>query len=447
MTRPRYLHSDAVDVVSAGYDFLAEEHDDGADGRRRERWAHEYMDETPYGGILVSRAMVGSDTRPGRYTAEQRAAFRAGGARGFLRYPEGRYPGSWLMGDCGSFSYAEGDAAPDVGDTLAFYAEGGFDQGISPDAIVFDFDAGPGRPASRVPDGTLARYESTLSAAVDFLRGARDVPGLTPFGAVQGWSERSLAEAARRLVGMGYGHLAIGGLVPLTLPDIDRALAAVREAAPSAVIHALGFGKPSAMHVLARHGVGSFDTASPMLRAVRDARANYWTVGEDGAFGTVRAVRVPDAANSAVLRDKVRRGEVDPVAVAAGEVAALRALRAYDVGDASLEEAVEATCAYWNILSWRVASGGATRRDVTASLADRAWRRCPCRACRNAGIHVILMRSRATNRRRGFHNAHVLGRFAAAPPVEREDPARRQLAFAFGAEADAGAGDLAWDAA
>ena len=37
-------------------------------------------------------------------------------------------------------------------------------------------------------------------------------------------------------------------------------------------------------------------------------------------------------------------------------------------------------------------------------LTDKPWKNCPCEICQEIGIHVILKRAAARNRRRGFHN-------------------------------------------
>ena len=43
-----------------------------------------------------------------------------------------------------------------------------------------------------------------------------------------------------------------------------------------------------------------------------------------------------------------------------------------------------------------------------ATLADKPWKSCPCAICKELGIHVVLFRGAERNRRRGFHNLHVL---------------------------------------
>ena len=40
-------------------------------------------------------------------------------------------------------------------------------------------------------------------------------------------------------------------------------------------------------------------------------------------------------------------------------------------------------------------------------LTDKPWKKCPCDICSDIGIHVVLKRAAARNRRRGFHNLYV----------------------------------------
>ena len=43
-------------------------------------------------------------------------------------------------------------------------------------------------------------------------------------------------------------------------------------------------------------------------------------------------------------------------------------------------------------------------------LEEQPWKKCPCGICKRIGIHVMLFRGAERNRRRGFHNVHVLYR-------------------------------------
>jgi hypothetical protein len=150
------------------------------------------------------------------------------GARKFLRLERPEHADMMLMGDCGAFSYSEMDAPPYTpADTVEFYADGRFTHGCSIDHIIFEFDP----TANRMDGGSekaRLRFDITLELADKFLRASRDLGnGFTPMGVVQGWSPDSMAEAAHRLLAMGYRYLAIGGLVPLKTIAIQRAVEAV----------------------------------------------------------------------------------------------------------------------------------------------------------------------------------------------------------------------------
>ena len=43
----------------------------------------------------------------------------------------------------------------------------------------------------------------------------------------------------------------------------------------------------------------------------------------------------------------------------------------------------------------------------TRTLSDRAWERCDCRVCQEAGVEALIFRSSNRNKRRGIHNLHV----------------------------------------
>jgi hypothetical protein len=98
-------------------------------------------------------------------------------------------------------------------DTVEFYADGGFTHGCSIDHIIFELDTkvkGLNGGSEQARD----RFDITLDLADAFFKASRILgQGFTPIGVVQGWSPASMAEAARRLLAMGYRYLAIGGLV------------------------------------------------------------------------------------------------------------------------------------------------------------------------------------------------------------------------------------------
>ncbi len=170
------------------------------------------MGYAPYDGVLVSRGIVGGPKVKGKYTEAQASRFRRVGARRFLRLEGPGLQHLPIFGDCGAFTYHNEDAPPySSEETAEFYDDGQFTHGCSVDHIIFDFDETvSGMEGSR--EEVRRRFDITLENAAAFLSATRQMSGpFQPLGVIQGWSPDSMAEAARRLVAMGYDYLALGG--------------------------------------------------------------------------------------------------------------------------------------------------------------------------------------------------------------------------------------------
>ena len=380
----KFIFADSLDFVDPGYDFI---NDRNAPGRKPywdDAYPHEILGYAPYHGMLVSRGIVGDGPVRGKYTDAQAMRFRRVGAREFLRLNKPEFAGLSLFGDCGAFTYVAEEKPPYTpGDTMEFYHDCGFSHGCSVDHIIFDFDetvtgmTGAGVEAQR-------RYDITLENADAFLTEARWDKAFTPLGVVQGWSPDSMAEAARRLVAMGYDYLAIGGMVPLKADQIKRCLSAIRAAVPlSTRLHILGFAKPNEIHEFARFNVTSVDTTSPLIRAFKDDKQNYW-LGDGPRLSYYTAIRIPQAIENPRLQRHVRQGDFKAEHLTRMETSALAALRAYDHDDQDLEAVLETVLEYNAIL----ATGQAyehvrdkptmqkLRERYRATLTDKPWRRC-----------------------------------------------------------------------
>jgi hypothetical protein len=235
-------------------------------------------------------------------------------------------------------------------------------------------------------------------------------------GVVQGWSPASMADAAVRLVAMGYDYLALGGTVPLKIHQLRQALGAIRDAvAVSIRLHVLGFGKIENLADLEEFKVASFDTTSPLVRAFKDARKNYWLRGAKGELSYYTAVRIPQATQNNKVKAKALEGKVNQEEIRLLESAALSGVRQMAAGEADLDSALDAVMAYWLILNWdeeaspsKRASSAARQRAIYAqTLGERPWERCSCRVCREGGVEALIFRSSNRNKRRGMHNLHV----------------------------------------
>lgn len=419
----KFIYSDTQDYVDPNYDFV----NDRSAPKRERYWddvyAHEIMSEPPYDGLLVAmsavRQAVGVAASKVRYTTAEEQRFLRVGARKFLRFDGTACKDLMLIGDCGAFAYVEQfEPAYSPEEVLEFYLDAEFTHGISPDHVIFECEL-DNPPAREFPEAHR-RFEITLNNArkfVDLVR--REGEPFEPLGAVQGWSPQSMAKAAQELVKMGYRYLAIGGLVPLRLPAIKSVLGTIREAiGPDPRMHLLGFAKADHIHEFLDYGITSFDSTSPLIRAFKDDKANYFLEGSGGRLDYYTAIRIPQAMENSRLMQGVKRGLFDAEDLVSHERRALQTLREFDADRAGLQETLDAVMDYHRFL----VRGGdesekaqtkvlaETRGRVTRTLQEQPWKRCRCTICRTVGVEVIIFRSSNRNKRRGIHNLGVYHR-------------------------------------
>jgi hypothetical protein len=355
--------------------------------------------------------------------------FKRVGARKFLRF-NGHFCNKDLFGDSGAFSYVAHEVPPYTSeDMVEFYGDGQFTHGCSVDHVIFDFERsflgmeGGSEDAKR-------RFDITLENAESFLRASRGLgPSFIPLGVVQGWSPGSMGEAAARLEKMGYTYLALGGMVPLNATSVHACLQAVRARVSSQMqLHLLGFAKAEQIHEFAKYGIASFDTTSPLMRAFKDARANYYVTKDAGGIEYYAAIRVPDALESTRLLRGVKEGRIKQETLSDLEGVALRALREFDRGQETIERTVEAVLEYSKV--FLSADIGKTetqnektllelRKRLQRILAERPWKECSCSVCKALSIEVVIFRGNNRNRRRGFHNLAVFHRHVKSILAEK----------------------------
>lgn len=415
----KFVFADSLDFVDPAYDFIADRNGAGRTIHLDDQFPHEFLDTAPYDGILVSRGIVGDALIPGKYTEAQLMRFRREGARRFLRYSREQFPNSMMMGDCGAFTYRNMPEPPySARDTVEFYGDGDFSHGCSPDHLIFDFDdLDRERSEKEVPEDVRLRFEITQQNAAEFLSEAKSLGRrFVPMGVIQGWSAPSMAEAAINLAKMGYDYLAIGGTVPLRIEQIRRVLATIREVLPTQVrLHLLGFGKIEHLVDLERYGVTSFDTTSPLVRAFKDSRKNYWARSESGELSYYTAIRIPQAIENNRLKVKALQGRLDQEEARQLEVTALEGVRRLACREIDVDSALDAVMAYWEKLNWndetspskRAQALDRQRRVYAQTLEDRPWEGCSCRVCREGGVEALIFRNSNRNKRRGMHNLHV----------------------------------------
>src|SRR5262249_8670047 len=151
-----------------------------------------------------------------------------------------------------------------------------------------------------------------------------------------------------------YGYLAVGGMVPLKVPQIHAALSAIRSAIPSRVrLHLLGFGKIEHLAEFEPYKIASFDTTSPLVRAFKDAVKNYFARNVEGELSYYTAIRVPQARENNKLKAKARRGVLHQETALQLETDALDAIRKCVSGKLGMEKALDHVLEYWKALNWR----------------------------------------------------------------------------------------------
>jgi hypothetical protein len=413
----KFIFADSLDYVDPAFDFIA----DRSPAERQPYWddayPHEILGYAPYDGVLVSRGIIGDHRVKGKYTASQARRFHLVGARKFLRLDKPQFAHLEIFGDCGAFTYVQEERPPySAAEMAEFYDECGFTHGASVDHIIFDFD-----PAARGMAGgsedAKTRFEITLENAEAFRREALAIDAdFFPMGVVQGWSPGSMAEAARRLVAMGYDYLALGGMVPLKSPEIKLCLAAIRDAIPQATrLHILGFAKADDIEGFHGFDIASFDTTSPLIRAFKDAKQNYYLPGGGLALRYFTSIRIPQALENPKLQRTVKKGIFRAEDLVAMESAALGALRGYDGGTAQMGDVLDAVLAYSAPLvegkPYAECADSPSLKRLAAryreTLAERPWRQCGCPICAHVGVEVIIFRGSNRNKRRGIHNLAI----------------------------------------
>lgn len=398
----KFFFPDSQDFVDESFDFILETRDEMRVRQRDDRYPHELFQEAPYNGILVSKAVVdGLGGGTGKYSGAQRNRFMRVGVREYFRLDDRNLE---TMGDCGAFTYVREERPPYTAQEVAdFYEESGFDYGLSVDHVILDYRAEYDNcleGVDPVPPDWKARQEITFELAEQFLNYTRAKKyRFTPIGVAQGWSPASYAHAVQVLQRLGYKYIAFGGFVPLKTKDILACLeTASKVRSPETQFHLLGITRCENVQTFGRYGVVSFDSTSPLRKAFKDDKHNYYT--HDGTYSAVRVPQVD--ANPELLR-RIVAGQVKQDDARKLEQACLEILADYDRGLASIDDALTILREYELVFNGESNRSSVYRRV----LEDRPWSRCPCEICRKLGIHVVIFRGAERNRRRGFHNLYV----------------------------------------
>ena len=411
----KFYFPDSQDQVSPTYDFIHDEYSPLRVRQRDDRYAHEALTLPAYDGLLVSKAIVdGTIQGVGKYSMPQRQRLYRLGVRGFFRLPEDVV----TLGDCGAFTYVNEPEPPySVSEVIDFYSRCGFDAGVSIDHVILGYRR-PGTSPGDVPDEWKERRRISLHFAEKFLTAVHeDGTPFEPVGAAQGWDPESYADSVKELQAMGYRRIALGGMVPLKTPDILASLAAIANIRHADTeLHLLGITRIDSMNDFAGLGVTSFDSTSSFRQAFMDDRDNYHTTET-----TYSAIRVPQVDANISLKKAILAGKVSQADAVVAERESLKLLRAFDNGQCSLDEALNAVLRYEELIGVKKSYADLYRR----TLESAPWRDCPCGLCAKHGIEIAIFRGSERNKRRGFHNLSVLADkmkslHAARPrPLER----------------------------
>jgi hypothetical protein len=412
----KFIFADSLDMVDPNYDFEADRNGQGRKLYWDDLYPHEVMEPIPYDGVLVSRGIVGDHRFKGKYSSAQSMRFARVGARVFLRLVGPGCADKLLFGDCGAFSYAHLESPPYTPDEMVdFYQDGQFTHGMSVDHVIFEFNPSAKGMDGGTPQAKL-RFDITQENAKAFLAASKRLgKAFTPVGVVQGWSPGSMGTAAQQLESMGYNYIALGGMVPLNVPSIHACVQAVRAAvSPKVRLHLLGFAKADRIHEFGQYGIESFDTTSPLIRAFKDDRCNYYALRADGALDYYTAIRIPQALENTRLMRAVKMGKLKPEELSKLESEALRAVRGCDKGTVTIEAATDAVVQY-NIVFGTVESEmpfsadkiSVMKHQIRRTLSDQPWKKCACAICRQCSVEVVIFRTSNRNKRRGFHNLGI----------------------------------------
>jgi len=152
-----------------------------------------------------------------------------------------------------------------------------------------------------------------------------------------------------------------------------------------------------------------------MLRAFKDDKNNYFYLGKGGRIEYYSAIRIPQANENIRLRNHVKTGLYDQESLVTMESNALRMIRKYDKGKASIADTLDTILEY----SIPLVDNGSMdperlkkilvkkRLLYQRTLENRQWESCPCAICKDAGIETIIFRASNRNKRRGMHNLAV----------------------------------------
>jgi hypothetical protein len=313
-----------------------------------------------------------------------------------------------LFGDCGAFSYVnEDDPAISVEQAIALYQLHGFDFGASVDHIPIPIVVKDGVKRELSRRERLARIRVTKKNAERFIELAnRRNVGFRPVGTIQALDPEGYAKTARFYHELGYRHIALGGLVPLSdalvAEIVSKVMAVVARLRPRPWVHLFGVFRPKLQAGFRQLKVDSFDSATYFRKAWLRSDQNY--LAANGKW--YAALRVPMTADGRTRQRLVETG-LNLKTLEDQERRVMKLLCRYDRDEVHMQEVLDAVIGYDERLI-RASDVRSLRAAYERTLADRPWRGCECPFCKQIGIHVLIFRGANRNKRRGAHNTLML---------------------------------------
>jgi hypothetical protein len=408
----KFYLPDWEDRLDPDFDFVNDEYSEGhkENPYLYDIYAHQLFEKPPYDGILVSlsifRSKISLNKEETSYSIRDCKSIRD-----FLRIPKNST--LRVMGDCGAFGYVKELEPPkpfyNVENVVNLYEKLGFDLGVSVDHLVVDYiltkNIRNGKKEKRAVslDEKRKRIQLTLKNAKEFLRlHKKEKCDFIPVGVAQGYDQDTYQRSVRKLTGMGYEYIGIGGLVQYSSEFILHVLRSINPFIKGKDIHLFGIMRPNYLRDFENLGVTSFDSASFFRKAwLRDGQ-NY--LAPNGKWYS--AIRIPQSSNSRLM-GTARLNDFSPDDLRKMESDALEALFEYDQHESNLDHVLDVVLKYDGLLL-RSTKHGNLRKKYKKTLLDMPWKNCKCDICRKIGIHVMIFRGSNRNKRRGFHNVWVL---------------------------------------
>ncbi len=419
--RPLYFLPDWDDFLDVDYDFARDR--PSTPNRKDRREAHSIQLMRPHricDGVLVSLA---------QHSGTKGLLRRVASASSDSLTPRpvrehfGLAGDQWAFGDCGAFSYSnEDEPTITVEQAVAVYDLYGFDLGASVDHIPLQEIRRNGKREELSEEERRRRIELTRENAEAFLRLARRQQArFLPVGVLQGLDPEDYANQVGDYADMGYRYLAIGGLVPRpdaeVLKVVESVTAQLRRLKVRPWLHLMGIFRPKLQAHFLRLGVDSFDSATYFRKAWLRSDQNY--LGLDGQW--YAAIRIPPSHDAATAKRLRQSGRTD-ADIKELESNALAALRAYGQKTISLDSCLATILLYDKLLGRADGEDAHLKEQYRKTLQGRPWHNCPCSACRELGIEVLIFRGLNRNKRRGAHNTWRLFHSLDLHDVTRNHP-------------------------